>query len=86
MEYFVSMLSKNDLLEIQKVVKKEINTVKDEVSLVKKEVNDSEERLSSKVDKLQETVDIIQNVMITHHTKLEARVSVIEEKLHVPEN
>ena len=66
------MLTKNDLLSIQK--------------LVKGEVQDSEKTLSAKINKVQDSVDIVQSVVVEHYGKLEKRVEIIEEELNIPKN
>lgn len=65
------MLSKNDILEIKKLVD-------NSEEKLQKIISASEKRLSDKIDKVQETVDIVQNVMVVHYTKLEKRVEKIE--------
>jgi hypothetical protein len=66
------MLTKNDLLSIQKLVKGDLES--------------SEKRLGAKIDKVQESVDIVQTVVVEHYNKLEKRVSDVEEELNMPKS
>ena len=77
------MLSSNDLLAIKKIVKEEIHGIEEELS---GKIAGVEERLNGKIAKVQETIDIVQSVMVEHHSKLEQRVTNIEEELHIPKN
>lgn len=79
----MSMLTKDDLSAIQKVVKQEVEIVENRSS---KRMQKLEKNLSSKITKVQETVDIVQNVIVEHHTQLEQRVTRIEEELRIPTN
>jgi len=66
------MLTRDDLSEIKKVVKEEVQGV--------------EERLGEKISKVQEAIDIVQNVVVKHYGELEQRVTSIEEELRNPRN
>jgi len=72
MMYGLFMLTKDDLSAIKKVVKGEVQS--------------SEKRINTKIEKVQESVDIVQEVVVKHYSKLEQRVSKIEEEIQVSRN
>lgn len=77
--YIIIMLTKDDLKEIGRVVKSQIQT---ELEPIKKDLTD----VKKGVRKIEKTTDVMIDMFDVADVKLQKRVTRIEEHLNLPKN